>query len=106
MRKLKSHVLQNGAAITVSQMHAGVIMTHETKNIRFVSLTWKMTFSKHRTGTKQNHPMQGTWMIETRCSGDVELRAHTHILLNAAGASAGDALLIEKGTLERLLVWA
>ena len=58
MRKLKSHVLQNGAAITVRQMHAGVIMTHETKNIRFVSLTWKMTFSKHRTGTKQNHPMQ------------------------------------------------
>lgn len=33
-------------------------MTHETKNIRFVSRTWKMTFSKHRTGTKQNHPMQ------------------------------------------------
>lgn len=81
-------------------------MTHETKNIRFVSLTWKMTFSKHRTWNKARPSDARTGMIETRCSGDVELRAHTHILLNAAGASAGDALLIEKGTLDRLLAWA
>lgn len=66
MRKLKSHVFQNGAAMTVGEMYASGVMTYDTKNIRFVNHHLKDDIAKHRTGTK-------TWTIETRYSGDVEL---------------------------------
>ena len=93
IRKLKSHVFHDGAEITVGDMHAGGVMTLETKNIRFVNHHLKDDLAKHRTGTKTKSSNKNTWMVESPCYGDVQLREHQYILLNAAGASAGDAVL-------------
>lgn len=93
MRKLKSHVFQNGAAMTVGEMHASGVMTYDTKNIRFVNHHLKDDIAKHRTGTKtqgiQRKNLDDRDTLFRRC----RTRAHQYILLNAAGASAGDAVL-------------
>lgn len=93
IRKIKSHVFNDGEWATVEDIHQGAFMHPATKRIRFVNHHLNDDVANHHIQTKTVPPFERSWVVETRNSGEINLRDHKYIVLNAAGAPAGDAVL-------------
>jgi len=93
IRKIKSHVFNDGDAVTIGQLHRGAIMDQETANISFLNHHLRDDVALHKISTKTNRSNERSWLIETTNSGHLDLRGHEHIIRNAPNASAADAVL-------------
>ena len=93
IRKVKSHVFNDGDNVTIGQLHRGAVMDQETANISFLNRHLRDDVAVHKISTKTNRSNERSWLIETTNSGHLDLRGHEHIIRNAPNASAADAVL-------------
>lgn len=93
VRKIKSHAFDDGENITVGELHGGGVMQSDTARICFMNHHLIDDVSCHQLSTKTNFLNQRSWKIETRNLNHIDLRTHRHIVRNAAGAPAADAVL-------------
>lgn len=90
IRKIKSYVFKVSEWVTVEDIQGGAFM--QAKRIRFVNHHLNDGVANHHIQTKQTS-IRTFRVVERRNSGEINLRNHKYIVLNAAGASAGDAVL-------------
>lgn len=92
-RKLKSLVFEEGEDVTIGRVHDGALMTDSTANISFRNHWLQDDVATSQTSTKTNTSNEREWLVNTKANGDINLREHRFILLNAANAKAGDIVL-------------
>ena len=92
-RKIKSHVFDDGESVTIEDVHQGAFMHPTTKSTRFSNRHLTDDVAIHQIPTKTSPSLECSWVIKTRNSGEINIRDHKYIVLNAAGAPAGDAVL-------------
>lgn len=98
IRKFKSHVFNNGANVTVGDIHEGAVMNARTRYIGFINHHLDNDVAVHHIPTDIAHSNEHTWVVDTERFGEIDIRQHKHIIQNAASASsssssAGDAIL-------------
>lgn len=93
IRKIKSQVFEDQSCVTLGNLHKGAFMTDETKAICIRNHHLRDDVVIHWTMSKTTSSNHHQWFINTDNSGDIDLRWHKHIIRNAAGASAADAIL-------------
>lgn len=93
IRRIKSLMFSEGQTITIGDVHRGGLMTKATKQITFVNHQLDIGIAAKQIQTKTTAENTKSWPIKIENSKEIDLRHHKVILLNAASASAGDAVL-------------
>ena len=100
VRKIKSHMFEDGQKVTLGELHQGAIMGKETETIAFNNRHLNGDVAVHRIQTKTTRNNEHSWVIETS-AGQVYIRLHKHIILNGTSAPDGDAVLSLDSTTPR-----
>ena len=93
LRKIKSQVFENGSYVTLGDIHHGAFMADDTKAICMRNHHLSDDVARHRIKSKTIVSNHNYWVIHTNKFGEIDLRKHKHIIRNAAGAPAADALI-------------
>jgi hypothetical protein len=86
-------MFSEGQTLTIGDVHRGGFMTKATKQIAFVNHQLDIGIAAKQIQTKTTAKNTKTWPVKIENSKEIDLRDHKVILLNAASASAGDAVL-------------
>ena len=93
LRKIKSQVFEDGSYVTLEDIHQGAFMADDTKSICMWNHHLSDDIARHRIMSKTIASNHNHWVIHTNKFGEIDLRKHKHIVRNAAGAPAADALI-------------
>lgn len=93
IRKIKSHVFEDQSFVTLGNLHSGAFMTDDTKSVCIRNHHLQDDVAIHQTMSQTTSSNQHQWLINTDNSGNIDLRWHRHIVRNASGAPAADAIV-------------
>ena len=93
LRKTKSHIFEDGSYITLGDIHHGALMANDTKSICLRNHHLSDDIASHQIISKTIASNHADWVINTTKFGRINLQEHRHIIRNATGAPAADALI-------------
>lgn len=93
IRKIKSHVFEDQSFVTLGNLLRGAFMTDDTKAVCIRNHHLQDDVAINQIMSKTTPSNQHQWFINTANSGNIDLRWHRHIIRNASGAPAADAIL-------------
>jgi hypothetical protein len=93
IRKVKSYVFEDNGQTTVGDFHEGAFIDATTAEIAFTNHRLSDVASEMQITTSTDTRNEISWKIKTTDGQTIDLREHWHIVLNASGAPAADAVL-------------